>query len=72
MLKNGVFGVKSGEGGSVWVQMSEMVGHLKWGDLRAIGGGLEEGLYPLGGGGWFMGVSEGFMGEFQLWRFRHN
>nr|DAT75903.1 MAG TPA: hypothetical protein [Caudoviricetes sp.] len=71
MLKNGVFGVESGEGGSVVVQMSEMVGRLKWGDLRAIWG-LEEGLYPLEGEGRFMGVSEGFMGKFQSWRFRHD
>ena len=50
MLKNGVFGVESGEGGSVGVQMSEKVGRLKRGDLKVIWG-LEEGLYPLEGEG---------------------
>lgn len=43
MLKKGVFRVESGEGGSVGGQVSEMVGRLKRGYLRAIRG-LEEGL----------------------------
>lgn len=50
MLKNGVFGVESGEGGSVGVRMSEMVGRLERGDLRGdlgVGGGI----VPLGGRG---------------------
>ena len=46
----------------VVVQMSEVSGQLKRGDLRAYLGSVE-GLYPLEGLGRFTGISEGFTGK---------